>query len=206
MNDPAQRIPSTPPKSGRARKTYEAMLSAAQEILEENGIEALNSNAIAKKAGVTVPSFYRYFDDKYDLLWVLGERLMNAQNQVQSTAIEKSGNGYEQALALAEQTLRDQLKLTENFVGGHAILVSLRALPNLINVRLESHAHMARENAQRLIEINPNLSMEEAYDRCRFVVEIGYGALEMLLETKESDRDRILRLAAIGINAVFSGK
>jgi AcrR family transcriptional regulator len=48
----------------RARKTYEALVDAAAAEFIENGYDATGTPDIAERAGVSVGTFYRYFDDK----------------------------------------------------------------------------------------------------------------------------------------------
>ena len=48
----------------RARRTYEALVTAAGEAFIANGYDATGTPDIAAHAGVSVGTFYRYFDDK----------------------------------------------------------------------------------------------------------------------------------------------
>ncbi len=48
----------------RARKTYEALVDAAGLAFLEAGYDATGTPDIAARAGVSVGTFYRYFDDK----------------------------------------------------------------------------------------------------------------------------------------------
>jgi AcrR family transcriptional regulator len=48
----------------RARRTYEALVTAAAEAFIANGYDATGTPDIAAQAGVSVGTFYRYFDDK----------------------------------------------------------------------------------------------------------------------------------------------
>lgn len=48
----------------RSLATVEAILEAAARILAEAGWAALNTNIIAKRAGVSIGSIYEYFPDK----------------------------------------------------------------------------------------------------------------------------------------------
>ncbi len=73
------------PKQARAIKTYEAILTAASELLVEVGLERISTNLIAERAGITVPALYRYFPNKYSVLNALGGRLMNHQNDAFSS-------------------------------------------------------------------------------------------------------------------------
>ncbi|MEZ4368881.1 MAG: helix-turn-helix domain-containing protein [Kofleriaceae bacterium] len=48
----------------RSRRTFEALVDAAEALFAEHGYDATGSPEIARKAGASVGTFYRYFDDK----------------------------------------------------------------------------------------------------------------------------------------------
>ncbi len=56
------------PKQARAQHTVGVILEAAARILEEQGLEAANTNAIAARAGISVGSLYQYFGSKDAIL------------------------------------------------------------------------------------------------------------------------------------------
>ena len=64
------------PRQARAKETYERLLDAAQDILVEQGFEAVTSNTIVERVGMTPPAFYRYFPNKQAVFVELGQRLM----------------------------------------------------------------------------------------------------------------------------------
>ena len=66
--------PRKKPSQGRSRATVEALVSAAAHILEAHGLGALNTNAVAERAGVSVGSLYQYFSGKDAILVALIER------------------------------------------------------------------------------------------------------------------------------------
>ena len=70
------------PRQERAKRTYEAILVAASELLIEVGVERISTNIIADRAGITVPALYRYFPNKYAVLHALGAAMMDKQNDV----------------------------------------------------------------------------------------------------------------------------
>src|SRR5579871_6369668 len=49
------------PRQARSRATWEAIVEAASQILERRGPDALNTNAIAERAGVSIGTLYQYF-------------------------------------------------------------------------------------------------------------------------------------------------
>lgn len=195
------------PKQNRSMRTFEKLLQSAQSILQESGIEALNSNAIAEAAGVTTPVFYQYFEDKYALLAVLGQRLTDAQNQLY---IDSAASTAEVTKSREERFEIDSLKLlqetyrvTAAFTGARALLISLRALPELTEIRLKGNHDMAKVGAKTLRELRPELSVKDATERARVSIEIGYSVVEMLLEVPSMSRKRVLERTNKAVVAVF---
>ena len=66
--------PRKVPRQRRAESTVAVIVEAAARILERNGFEGFNTNAVAKKAGVSIGSLYQYFPSKDALLSALIQR------------------------------------------------------------------------------------------------------------------------------------
>lgn len=62
------------PRQERAQATVEAILRATAHILRTDGWDACNTNAVAKRAGVSIGSLYQYFPSKEALIAALAER------------------------------------------------------------------------------------------------------------------------------------
>jgi AcrR family transcriptional regulator len=58
----------------RAKHTVESILQATAHILEKTGLDRLNTNQIAEKAGVSIGSLYQYFPSKESIFHRLIER------------------------------------------------------------------------------------------------------------------------------------
>lgn len=59
------------PVQVRAKATVEKIKKASLDLLREEGLEALNTNAIAEQAGVNIATLYSYYPDKYTILYDL---------------------------------------------------------------------------------------------------------------------------------------
>lgn len=70
--------PRKQPRQARAQVTHEAILSAAAQVLVEEGYEGATTNRIAEVAGVSVGSLYQYFPNKDAIVAALLERHENA--------------------------------------------------------------------------------------------------------------------------------
>ena len=62
------------PAQARARATVEAILQAAAHILTRKGYDALTTNHVAERAGVSIGSLYQYFPNKDAILVALASR------------------------------------------------------------------------------------------------------------------------------------
>ncbi|HEY5951704.1 MAG TPA: TetR/AcrR family transcriptional regulator [Kofleriaceae bacterium] len=60
----------------RSRRSYEALLTAAEDLFAVHGYDAIGTPEIAQKAGVSVGTFYRYFDDKHEVYLEIVRRMM----------------------------------------------------------------------------------------------------------------------------------
>jgi AcrR family transcriptional regulator len=78
------------PKSPHGQRTHESILEAASQILLSAGIEALNTNAIAERAGVSVGTVYQYFENKEEILLELLRRSIDARTERVKEALNRS--------------------------------------------------------------------------------------------------------------------
>lgn len=62
------------PRQSRARATFDAVLEAAADIVTRQGYAAMTTNAVARRAGVSIGSLYQYFPDRSAILVCLLER------------------------------------------------------------------------------------------------------------------------------------
>ena len=56
------------PVQERSRQTVARILEAADTLIDEGGVEAVTTRAVADRAGVTYPSLYRFFADREEIL------------------------------------------------------------------------------------------------------------------------------------------
>src|SRR5215467_5412928 len=72
----------------RARRSYLALIDAATALFSTHGYDAVGTPEIAQRAGVSVGTFYRYFEDKREIYLEIARRTFAA--------------GYRQTLANLE--------------------------------------------------------------------------------------------------------
>src|SRR3954463_5846294 len=62
----------------RSRRSYLALIEAATVLFGSQGYDAVGTPEIAQHAGVSVGTFYRYFDDKHQIYLEIARRTMAA--------------------------------------------------------------------------------------------------------------------------------
>src|SRR5579871_339918 len=60
----------------RSRRSYDALVEAATALFAQHGYDAVGTPEIATRAGVSVGTFYRYFDDKHEVYLEIMRRTM----------------------------------------------------------------------------------------------------------------------------------
>jgi AcrR family transcriptional regulator len=175
------------PQQQRSQKTYDALLDAAAELLEEVGIERISSNLVCERAGMTPPAFYRYFDDKYALLAALVDRLMDGQEALFARWLEGTrGVDIDTLARMTAELASAAAGLRNDQPGAIWILRALRAVPRLSELRLQAHDVTTQAITDLYVERLPHVPRERIMRRVRLGVEIGYGVDEMTRETNLS--------------------
>lgn len=130
------------------REMLDAILDAAQIILHERGVAALNLNDVAQRVGVRPPSLYKYFPSKaalYDALYAEGVRLMHENDERIWAAYPPSWEGIEAwfrsrlALARAHRELYELVTSSPvpGFVPSEANVTAAYATGSLLQRTLE---------------------------------------------------------------------
>jgi AcrR family transcriptional regulator len=182
------------PRQGRARSTYDAILAAAGQLLEEVGIERLSTNLVCERAGITPPALYRYFPNKYALLKELGARLMAAQDDAVFAYIDTYRNMPGTVLVRAERRRKVQErvnKITREFPGGAWVMRALRAVPTLSEVRIASREAVAERVYETLRLRYPKADKKDLRVAATLSVEVMYASTELLMDQPELDAARI---------------
>ena len=74
LQKPSALRPRKKPRQPRSAETVASILEAAAQVLEAGGFEGFNTNAVARRAGVSIGSLYQYFPNKEALTIALIRR------------------------------------------------------------------------------------------------------------------------------------
>lgn len=193
------------PRQERAKRTYEAILAAAAELLVEVGVERISTNLVAERAGITVPALYRYFPNKYAVMNAMGAVLMDRQNAVFQQWIERNlEEGQPQVLLdNVYELLRLTYDVTRQQMGGLEVIQALRAVEPLQEVRLASHRLVADQFAAMLEGLLGMPADDRIRTQARISIDTGYAIVEMALEDQSLPEEQVLREGARMIQAYW---
>jgi len=180
------------PSQARSQDTYEAVLATAGQMLIHIGFEQLTTNGICEQAGLTPPALYRYFPNKYAVLKVLGERLMEAQDAQILEWIIAGGlqpTGLEDRAAKILAIQREIIAVTRRFPGGLAINRAVRAVPMLQRLHFESRDRIAERFLVTFKEQFPDVPEARLRIGTRLIAELSSAVTQMVVEGPLEDSD-----------------
>lgn len=97
--------PYREPRQARSAATLARVLQAAEEIVSSSGLDEMTITGVAERAGVSVGTIYRRFEDKEQLINALSERMLDRREdyvaqRLRTAEPSLSGvmNAYAQAL------------------------------------------------------------------------------------------------------------
>ncbi|WP_082606057.1 TetR/AcrR family transcriptional regulator [Nocardioides sp. Root190] len=130
------------PRQDRAVQTRRILLDTAVRILDQQGIERLTTTAVIQQAHVSSGTFYRYFNDRQELLMVLREEAVRSiSDDLMVSVVDALELDLDDALRLVVTTLVDGF---ERHRGVILAMVSQLPAGNNANVLPEIEADLHR--------------------------------------------------------------
>ena len=105
------------PRQARSRALVDAILDAAARILAKQGREALNTNLVADKAGVSIGSLYQYFPNRDAIIAAVADRHGHRVHHCVADLDLKAETSLENAIG----------RITHSLFAAHALNPALHA-------------------------------------------------------------------------------
>lgn len=126
------------PVQARGRATYQRILDATGALLEEGGLEAVSTNAVAERAATNIAAVYKYFPNKLAIIKALFESQAEARASTirRFSALLKEGRDWRNAVAsTTDELIRLRAAQPGNTALRHAMKASheLRAIDRAFN-------------------------------------------------------------------------
>jgi len=178
------------PLQSRGQATFDLILDATSQLLDELGLEGVNTNTIAKAAGVNIATLYQYFPNKRAVLLALFQR--QAERRV-STAqsllagIGRSPDWPDRIVAFVDGMARLRAELP----GTAALMQAMRVDPELREHNLRAGDAASTLLAEELLEAG-RLSREDAKIVARCVLEVNATLIDVWQQAFGGRNTRLL--------------
>ena len=172
----------TSPQQDRVQKTIDHIVETAEKLFVDPGYERVSTNLIAKEAGISIGSLYRYFKNKEALL----EYLMKKYNPVFVEALKA-----EMSVSTFQELHDSFFNIMEKTFSKYPILMELvfsdvetLKMKKLDKRCVETINHIQADKYQK---INPKLSRGKAI----FIANIVHMTIHhLLVEAKKASKNK----------------
>jgi AcrR family transcriptional regulator len=186
------------PTQQRSRRTVRQILDAAEQIVGTQGVDAATTRAIAERAGVAIPSLYRFFADRDEILDALLEHMIADLDQHARAAEAAWQPGDPAGL------IRLELDTHVAYFEAHPSVVALwfggQVSPPVVQaIRVRNHALAVRVRALLISHhLVPDQTPLAVFD---LLVELGDRILEVAFRSPGPPDRQSIELGAIALTA-----
>lgn len=182
------------PTQARSQKTFDAILSAAAELLSEAGWDGFNTNLLAERAGCRVATLYRYFPDKVAVVSTLAETVVAAwDTELTEVADELTSTG-DLRITWPKITARF-LTVLRRDPSALAVRKAMQAVPELRAIDQDDNRRLADAFATTLCDHFRRLPEAEALSVARVLIETEVAVIDLALAAPDAEFKRLLTQA-----------
>ncbi|MGE4606605.1 MAG: TetR/AcrR family transcriptional regulator [Myxococcota bacterium] len=142
--------PRVRPVQERSKHTVDLILDSAGVLLDEVGIDALNTNLLAESADIAVRSVYRYYPNKLAVIVGLAERQSEQWREISEELMVPLADPDQSVLDAWDRVLDSYVAFLEGKRGRSAIRRAMLALPQLNDVNNRDNEHLCEPIASAL--------------------------------------------------------
>jgi len=189
--------PRKKPAQERSRVRFDRILSEANELVINFGVDAVTMRVIAQKAEISVASLYQYFPDKAAIIASLADRYnQSGQECVQGRFTEvQSAPDLKPALA---DVLDEYFAFFRDVPGSYAVWQATQSDARLHQIDEKDCALHAQTIAAGIARTLPNLGEDDAFHYGRiFTLMIG-SVVRNAVGLESSEASSIIQLCKEG--------
>ena len=178
------------PSQARSIATFSSILSASTDIIVERGVQGLNTNIVAERAGVNIGTVYHYFPDKTAIL----VELFRIDQQRRMAHVMEKMREIEHTSDLddwAEDVFNLTLELRNDHPATAHLRRAFRAVPELVEIDRRETGEYLDFFSVLLHNRFTGLSVERSRAAGRLLIEITAMVLDIGQETDELSADFI---------------
>ena len=163
------------PTPERARATVDAICAAAAELIDEGGITTLTTNAVARRAGVSITAIYAYFPDKWAIVHELFARFEQARAKELSGIYEAFVSSDDWAAVIGR--LWDRMaRFRVETPAGVRLRQAMLGSPRLAELDRQGSLRAAHAFRDALVARHPAVDPDDAF-RAAWAISLAAGPL-----------------------------
>jgi len=170
--------PTSPDPRAPSRDPVPAILRAAGELLDEAGVDGLNTTAVARRAGVSTATLYRHFPDKHAVLRALVLDIHEERAAAVVGIYDEVATGADWREPLA-RVVRTAYRMRVARPGGRSTRRALQTSPELWQWDQQQNEEIARALARALRRRKPRLTRAVSERIARVTVTASVALLDL---------------------------
>lgn len=165
------------PLQSRGHVTFEHILDATARLLDELGLESVNTNVVAKAAGVNIATLYQYFPNKQAVLLALFQRQAQRRADTARSLFAGIGRTVDWPARL-DAFVDGMASVRAELPGTTALMQAMRVDPTLRAYHLRVTELVCNELAEELVA-PARLSRDEARVVVRCAIEANSALIDV---------------------------
>lgn len=190
--DPVGIEPRRVPVQARSRERVERILDAAIQLLIEDGYDAVKTNLIAKRAGVSIGSVYQFFPNRFAIFNALATRYRERiANTLSAHMGPQSPHGsWEESLEATIDILGDMWRTDWAF---HSVWLAIQNTAELAEARDQYRSTLVNKDLVYFVQkILPNTSATQVQTIARVILETSNLLLDQSMGSGDAQNDIII--------------
>lgn len=187
MTDPDGISPRRKPVQARSRERVEAILQHATLIIHDTGIDGTSMSAIARSAGMSLASLYRYFPNKSAIVKAIAERHVAKLEALLQARLAELGPD-----TIVETLLDIYFAFYRDEPAYKAIWSGVEAMPELQALDLQELYANAADLSQYLSAICPQLPEHQRWSASILLPRASGSLLRLAVTLPEQEGEALL--------------
>ena len=184
--------PRRVPVQARSRERVERILDAAVQLLNDEGYDAVKTNLIAKRAGVSIGSIYQFFPNRFAIFNALADRYRKKI----ATALSKTmgpkspDRPWEEAL---EEGFESLAEMWRNDWAFHSVWLAIQNTAELTEAREQYREMLINDDLVFFLRrILPETSDSRVRTIARVMLEAGNVLLDQSMRNGKEQDDLVI--------------
>lgn len=154
------------PSQNRSRERVDLILRCTVDVICEVGVNGAKTSEIARRAGISLASLYRYFPNKSSIVGMLAEQYLE----------EMHGYLYEFVKEFNLQEIDQLIEKSFNFYiekrGFVELIKGMGSMPELAEIKKRDREMVARTMQQAAVARYNDITAEQVYPACWLISEM----------------------------------